>query len=74
MAVEEKGRGSDELYNGYSRAKKSPVFALVPLALDESCLRLWNSLIRNLLKIILSSNLKCILVCDMTAKDFKFFG
>ena len=48
MAVEEKGRGSDELYgyndNGYSRAKKSPVFALVLLALDESRLRLWNSL------------------------------
>ena len=47
MAVEEKGRGSDELYdNGYSRAKKSPVFALVPFALDESRLRLWNSLLQ----------------------------
>ena len=41
MAAEENCRGSDELY-GYFRAKKSPVFALVPLALDESRLRLWN--------------------------------
>ena len=37
MTVEEKCRGSDELYdNGYSR--KTPVFALVPL----SKTRLWT--------------------------------
>ena len=45
MAVEEKCRGSDQLYdNGYSRAKKSPVFSHLFL-LEESRLRLWNSLL-----------------------------
>ena len=48
MAVEEKGRGSGELYckdNGYSRAKKYPVLACFSSCLDESRLRLWNSLV-----------------------------
>ena len=60
MAVEEKGRGSDELYdNGYSRAKKSPVFALVPLALDESRLRLWNSLVKKGLNFLTRITAEC---------------